>query len=146
MIGNIDILIITETKLDKTFPEAQFHIDGYAPPFRMDRNKNGGGVIIYVREDIPARELVEHPSPKNFEGTFFEINLKNRKWLVFGGYNPDKHNINQFVAQVGPTLDFYMAKYENFLLLGDFNSEMSETAMIDFCETYNLCNLIKEPT
>ena len=29
---NIDILIITETKLDETFPKAQFYIDGYAPP------------------------------------------------------------------------------------------------------------------
>ena len=75
-----------------------------------------------------------------------EINLKNRKWLVFGGYNPDKHIINNFVAQVGNVLDFYMAKYENFLLLGDFNSEMSETVMIDFCDTYNLSNLIKEHT
>ena len=39
-----------------------------------------------------------------------------------------------------------MHKYEKFLLLGDFNSEMSENAMTEFCETYNLSNLIKEPT
>ena len=39
-----------------------------------------------------------------------------------------------------------MPKYDNFLLLGDFNSEMSETIMKDFSETYDLCNLIKEPT
>ena len=143
---NIDILIITETKLDETFPKAQFHIEGFALPYRMDRSKHGGGVIIYVRDDIPAKELVEHKLPGNLEGSFFEINLKNRKWLVFGGYNHDKHNINNFVAQVGPIMDLYMAKYENFLLLGDFNSEMSETAMSEFCETYNLTNLVKEPT
>ena len=146
MMHNIDILIITETKLDETFPKAQFHIDGYAPPFRVDRSKNGGGVIIYVREDITAKELTEHPSLINFEGTFFEINLKNRKWLVFGGYNPNKNTINNFLAQLGHVLDFYMAKYENYLLLGDFNSEVSETAMTDFCDTYNLSNLMKEHT
>ena len=89
---------------------------------------------------------MEHPAPINFEGIFFEINLKNRKWLVFGGYNPDKHHINHFLSNMGPILDFYMAKYDNFLLLGDFNSEMSDTRMIDFCETYNLNNLIDEPT
>ena len=33
MTGNIDILIITETKLDETFPKQQFWIDGYSPPF-----------------------------------------------------------------------------------------------------------------
>ena len=144
--GNIDILIITETKLDETFPQQQFWIDGYSPPFRVDRSKNGGGVIIYIREDIPGNELGAHPKPVNFEGIFFEINLKNRKWLVFGGYNPDKQTIRTFVNQIGPILDFYMHKYDNFLLLGDFNSEMGENAMIDFCETYNLSNLIKEPT
>ena len=57
MKGNLDILIITETKLDETFPKIQFCIDGYAPPFRVDRTKNGGGFIIYVREDIPGKEL-----------------------------------------------------------------------------------------
>ena len=143
---NIDILIITETKLDETFPKAQFYIDGYAPPFRIDCSRHSGGVIIYVRGDIPANELTDHQSPTNLEGSFFEINLKNRKWLVFGGYNHDKQNINNFVAQVGPIMDFYMSKYENFLLLGDFNSQVSERAISEFCETYNLTNLVKEPT
>ena len=39
-----------------------------------------------------------------------------------------------------------MPKYDHFLLLGDFNSEMKDDPMINFCETYNLSNLIKEPT
>ena len=45
-----------------------------------------------------------------------------------------------------PVMDFYMSKYENFLLLGDFNSQMSERAISEFCETYNFTNLVKEPT
>ena len=39
-----------------------------------------------------------------------------------------------------------MPKYDNFLLLGDFNSEMTEYAMKEFSDTYNLSSLIKEPT
>ena len=144
--GNLDILIITESKLDDTFPVNQFIIDGFSPPFRADRNKNGGGVIIYVRDDIPSRELKAHHPTINLEGIFFEINLKKSKWLVFGGYNPHKDNISNFMNQLGPCLDHYMPKYDNFLLLGDFNSEMSESVMKDFCEAYNLRNLIKEPT
>ena len=56
--GNIDILVITETKLDHTFPEKQFLIPGYKKPYRRDRNANGGGVMIYVREDIPSDVLI----------------------------------------------------------------------------------------
>ena len=54
MRDKLDILVLTETKLDNTFPEKQFLIPGYKKPFRADRNRNGGGVMIYVREDIPC--------------------------------------------------------------------------------------------
>ena len=53
--GNIDILVITESKLDGSFPNSQFDIDGFAPPFRQDRTEYGGGVIIYIRDDIPCK-------------------------------------------------------------------------------------------
>ena len=46
--GKVDIMIITETKLDSTFPTSQFVIDGYSEPYRFDRNRNGGGVLIYI--------------------------------------------------------------------------------------------------
>ena len=36
-------------------------------------------------------------------------------------------------------------KYENFILIGDFNSEMTEESMQIFCDTYNLKSLVKEP-
>ena len=47
---NVDILVIAETKLDDTFPLGQFYVDGFTMPYRLDRNRNGGGVLIYVRE------------------------------------------------------------------------------------------------
>ena len=39
---NIDILMISETKLDSSFPTGQFLINGYSEPFRNDRNSQGG--------------------------------------------------------------------------------------------------------
>ena len=48
----IDVLVITETKLDNSFPTLQFLVKGFAEPFRLDRNRNGGGVMIYIRDDI----------------------------------------------------------------------------------------------
>ena len=38
----IDILVVTETKLDKTFLESLFLIDGFSKSYRLDRHKNGG--------------------------------------------------------------------------------------------------------
>ena len=42
-------------------------------------------------------------------------------------------------------LDKYIGNYDNILLLGDFNSEFSEHCLNDFCDIYNLKNLVKEP-
>ena len=39
-----------------------------------------------------------------------------------------------------------MANYVNILILGDLNSTMSDASSKNFCELYNLENLIKEPT
>ena len=144
--GNIDILVITESKLDTTFPSHEFAIDGYAMPFRLDKNSTSGGVIIYVREDIPSRELKYFTGVNDIEGIFIEINLRKTKWLLFGGYNYNKSNIENFLGKLGPMLDHYMFNFDNFLLLGDFNSETHETIMAEFCDLYNIKNLITGPT
>ena len=144
--NNIDILVITESKLDESFPINMFNLEGYTLPFRLDKSINSGGVLIYVKEGIPCHELKTSSYNINPEGIFLEINLRKQKWLLFGGYNNCKSNINTFLREIGPTLDHYMCKLDNFILLGDYNSEMSENAMKEFCDTYNLKNLITEPT
>ena len=143
---NIDILVITETKLDNSFPSRQFTINGFNLPFRLDRNTDGGGVLVYLREDIPCRELPKSSHLFSIEGIFLEVKLRSTKWLLFGGYNNHKANIGIFLGNVGHMLDIYMSQYENFLLLGDFNSEMTETPMREFCDMHNLKNLITDPT
>ena len=47
--GKVNTLVVTETKLGSTFPTSQFIIDGYSEPYRFYRNRNGGGVLIYIR-------------------------------------------------------------------------------------------------
>ena len=41
VMGNIDTLMVSETKLDNSFPVSQFLIDGYTPPFRLGCYNNG---------------------------------------------------------------------------------------------------------
>ena len=44
VVGNhIDVLTIQETKLDSSYPTGQFLIDGYSEPYRLDRDRHGGG-------------------------------------------------------------------------------------------------------
>ena len=54
---NVDILVITETKIDDTFPVAQFITRGYCKPYRLDRNADGGGGYCCL--------LYTSPSPRD---------------------------------------------------------------------------------
>ena len=50
--GNVDLLMVSETKVDDTFPTEQFKIEGYSKPVRLDRNRHGGGLMIFSRDDL----------------------------------------------------------------------------------------------
>ena len=73
--------MVTETKIDSSFPSAQFQMHGYTTPYRLDRNANGGGLLLYVREDIPTKKIYnETPIKKKLvranEAPFMLENLK----------------------------------------------------------------------
>lgn len=150
IIGNfLDILIIQETKLDPSFPTEQFLINGYKIPYRLDRNRRGGGVIIYIREDIPSKQLFKHKFTKNIEGLFIEVNLRKTKLLLFGTYHSTHPEYGlsdaDYFNQIGFALDTY-SNYEKFLLAGDFNIEEEHHILKDFLFEYNSKSLIKENT
>ena len=44
---DIDVLMISETKLDEIFPTNHFMINGFSPPFRLDRNEMRWYYSIY---------------------------------------------------------------------------------------------------
>ena len=49
--------MVSETKIDISLPTSQFVIQGFAAPFRLDRTNTGGGILVYVRDDIPSKLL-----------------------------------------------------------------------------------------
>ena len=76
----MDILVVSETKLDISFPAAQFHLPGFNS-FRYDRKSTGGvggGIIVYIRDDIPSKELKSNYMPNDIEGYFIELNLRRK--------------------------------------------------------------------
>ena len=146
---NLDILTIQETKLDSSFPTQQFLLSGYSVPYRLDRNREGGGVLIYVREDIPSKLLTKHNFLENVEGLFIEINLRKSKLLFFGGYRSDHevHGLPKscFLEQISFALDKY-SSYDKILLAGDFNMDREEEVLEDFLFEQNIKNLVKDKT
>ena len=126
VLKHVDILVVCETKLDETFPSSQFHMDGFALPYRLDRNRNDGGVLIFVKEDIPSKLLTKHNFPSDVKGLFVKLNFRKSKWLLFGTYHPPAQNDQYFYLCDLVVRDIKIAVYLesprkiNFNLVSDF--------------------------
>ena len=83
----VDVLVVIETKLDDTFLTSQFLVTGFSVPYRLDRNRNGGGIMIFIYNDIPSRVLTKYAFPDDTEGLFIVLNFRKTKWLLFGAYH-----------------------------------------------------------
>ena len=59
-------------------------------------------------------------------------------------------NENQFSNKLSNTLEKVKYQYDNYMILGDLNFDMLITnkskQLVDICDLYDCCNLIKDPT
>ena len=124
--------MLSETKLDGTFPSTQFLINGFSIPHRLDRNSKGGGILLYVRDKIIVLPLNRYSLPPHIEILFFELNLRNRKWLLCCSYNPHKNLIKEHLRVLAEGIQFYSKNYEDILLMGAYNAKITETNLSSF--------------
>ena len=72
----MDILALTEAKLNYYFLNMQFLVDGFSEPFRIDRNRSGAGLIIYFWDNIQSKLLTKYFFPNDIEGCLGELNFR----------------------------------------------------------------------
>ena len=71
--GTVDVLMISKKILTNSFPIANFLIDGFSQPYRIDQNSSGGGIMLYIREDTPSNLLKVKSLPT--EVSYVELKL-----------------------------------------------------------------------
>ena len=120
---NVDILCIAETKIDESFPIAQFLWSGYHKPYRLDISDKQGGLLIYIKAHLPSRLLSNHISPKDIQAIPFELNLRKEKWMFVCIYRPPKQDSQYYLENLSLIIDHYSSIYDNHIILGDFNME-----------------------
>ena len=76
--------MVSESKTDDSFPNSQFFLDGYSNPYRLDRIRNGEGIMLFVRNDTPSKtiSIEKLPTKKLFD------RIKSKKKEV-AYYNPN---------------------------------------------------------
>ena len=138
--------MISETKIDSSFPKQQFIIDGYSVPLRLDRTKDGGGLLVYIRNGIVAHRLDSFTFAEGMECISIEVNLNKKKWVLLSVYRPPTQSEEIFLDNLGRALDKYSGEFETFIILGDFNMTVNEGELKNFLDLYSLKSMVREPT
>jgi hypothetical protein len=148
-----NIVCFTETWLNSNIPDSIISFPGYSVVRRDRCSGEGGGVAIYVTDNIQYTRLKQIDS-KEFEVLW--ISLRPRQLprpinilLVAVIYCPpslckDSEKSRQFVKYMISSVDMLTKKYPNagLFLVGDFNTLRTD----QFAKCLNLVQVVDKPT
>ena len=150
----LDILAIIETKLDSNTSDSEVNVDGCITA-RKDRNKHGGGVLIYYRDNIISHNEDKFGKRQELEALWINICCQSQTWLIDCVYQPpDKHS---FYIIFDDVLAKIWMKRKNIVILGDLNSDLLMKGkskeykylgrrLLKILNLYDLKNVINQPT
>ena len=142
-----DVVALCETWLDESIADSEIFIPNYYS-IRRDRNRHGGGVLFYVKENLPATTILRHPS---LELLFVEISLKQGPISIGLHYRPPSstaHSLTDLEQFLG---SIHSSKLKSAVFLGDYNIDLlAETPLSqDILSTmlaFHLHQVVTEPT
>ena len=142
----LDYFVLSKTKLDDSFPSAKFYIENFEIKNRRDRNKNGGGLIEFVRKGFITKKINEYET-KLSETIASEFTISKKKWFFLSVYRPPTSiKLDIFFEELTNSLSKAVNKYDNLIVMGDFNIDLNKTDSIgfgkleEFCNNFNLTN------
>ena len=117
-----------------------------------DRDKNGGGLIEFVRKGFITKRLKDYET-QICETICSEFTMSKRKWICFSVYRPSSYdNLIIFFEELTKSVCKALNTYDNIIVMGDFNIDINKDDAIGyykldvFCDTLNLTNLVKSET
>ena len=134
--GYIDLLVLCETKLDESFPLNQFYVAEYTC-IRNDRTASGGGLMFYLRSDIPHRSRYDLEKGIDchigFEVIIMEVMFtsKDRRLYVLG-YKPPTVMISKFEDTFALLCDVAITETANVVIWGDFNCDQLKNDSLSY--------------
>ncbi|MCP3668191.1 MAG: hypothetical protein GY696_37840 [Gammaproteobacteria bacterium] len=140
-------IALQETKLDSKIALSELNVPNYRL-FRKDRNRNGGGVALYLHESLNPHRL-KIRSAVTMEIIAAEISFARSKAVIASVYSPNKENGETFVNDFGEFLAEIDADNSSVLVFGDTNRDYLSDEFDIFepvLNQFTMRQLIEEPT
>ena len=144
-IGNFNIFLISESKLDDTFSGKQCHISGFKI-FRCGRNRYGDGLMLHAHEGIPCKPLKIRLFELNIEIVALEFHQIKRKWSFVGTYKSSVVNDLDFTNELTKTPNHFSSKHEYLLVIGGLNMSIENVYTNTLLQLFNINALMNSPT
>jgi len=149
--SKMDILTLSETWLDQSIQPYEIKVDGYNT-IRKDRNRHGGGVMIYIREEIDYTERhdLEHDS---IEATWIEVPnlLRKEKTLICSYYRPPDKT-SEYLEDTLDMMNKAANENKEMIICGDFNwnynfdEDLANNQVKQIEDLFLLMQIIDKPT
>ena len=147
----IDILAMNESRLSSSISNGEVSIPGYILE-RNDRNRDGSGVALYIRNTINYELLHDYDDDK-LERLGIKVNkFMTKPFIVGTWYRPPDANAEILMAFESLIDGIEMLVLE-VNIIGDFNGNVGATLLeshtkklLDICNLYQYHQLIREPT
>ena len=115
---HVDYLAISESKLDDSFPSAQFPAHDY-PLYRQDVSSSSGGLLVYVRADLPHRRLNHAKiNVEGFESLCMEITVGKTTTILSCIYKHPKLKNDVFKCYFSNMADSLLRTHSDLVFLG----------------------------
>ena len=122
----LDYFVISETKLDSSFPSFQFHIGDYEIKNHRDRSKSWGALIEFVKKEIISKRLKDLETNLS-ETISTEITISKKKWFCMSVYRPpSSSNIDTFFTELTISLSKAVKKFDNLIIIDDLNIDITK--------------------
>ena len=121
---NLSNLIFNESKLDETIPTNIICLSQFHEPIRRDRNRDGGGCLIYISNKLTFKQHTQLQS-EYFEHIWVDVRVKGKVYSINSMYRPpyeDAESHSIFLKETESILiSMSNHKTNNFILASDFN-------------------------
>ena len=116
-----DMICIVETWLSEVVTDYELLLP-YYQIHRLDRNRHGGGVVLYVHNSLSCKLLLKG-GPHNLEFLALSVTsaLVANKFCICLFYRPPSSCVSIFDNRCTTLQMVNPAQFSTFLLLGDFN-------------------------
>ena len=145
-VCGLDVLVLSESKLDESFKQELLDIDGYSC-IRQDKRSNSGGLLTYISNDIPYSIGDFKICNNEIECMSLELHLAEGKVMLLGMYKNPRTDPVRFKTFFKETFERVSDLHDNIVIIGDLNFNMLQDNMLStIIPTYNLTNIIKDVT